>query len=129
ASNGWSTPGLRDQQAVQSVGATSKTPVTNIASPLSGAKVRRGEKVHYEGSAFDAEQEAITGGNLRWYDDKLSPQQIGTGQSFDLKIAASAPIGDHHIKLEATDAQGHVDSATVTITVQATLCPSTNNCS
>jgi len=129
ASNGWSTTGLSDQQAVESVSATSKTPVTNIASPLNGAKVRRRDSVHYEGSAFDAEQEAITGANLKWYDDKLSPQQIGTGQSFDLKMPQNAPLGDHHIKLEATDAQGHVNSITVTISVVATLCPSTSNCS
>jgi hypothetical protein len=128
ASNGWSSTGLSDPQAAQPVTATSKSPTTNIASPLDGAKVRRGENVHYEGSATDAEQEAITGANLKWYDDRLTPQLIGTGQSFDLRLALDSPLGDHHIKLEATDAQGNKYSTTVTITVGPSLCASTSKC-
>jgi hypothetical protein len=128
-SNGWASTPLSDPQAVQQVtGTTSQKPITNIASPLNGAKVRRGEFVHYEGSATDAEQEAITGANLKWYDDRLSPQQIGTGQSFDLRIAANSPLGDHHITLIATDTQGHTNSTTVTISIGPALCASTAKC-
>jgi hypothetical protein len=132
ASNGWTSTGLSGgtagAQPVTATSPTGRSPITNIASPLNGAKVRRGEFVHYEGSATDAEQEAITGANLKWYDDRLTPQLIGTGQSFDLRLAADSPLGDHHIKLEATDLQGHTYSTTVTITIGPALCPSTSKC-
>jgi hypothetical protein len=127
ASNGWTSTGLSEAHAA-AVSATSKAPTVNIAAPLNGTKYRRGETVHYEGSASDAEQSAITGAGLQWTDDKLSPPPIGTGQSFDLKIAANAPLGDHKITLTATDAQGHPASTSVTITVGPALCPSTSNC-
>jgi hypothetical protein len=128
ASNGWTSTGLTDAQAVATVSATSQSPTTNIASPLNGSKYRRGEQVHYEGSASDAEQSAITGDNLKWYDNRLTPSQIGTGQSFDLRLAADSPLGDHIIKLEATDAQGHKTFTTVTISIGPALCPSTSKC-
>jgi hypothetical protein len=132
ASNGWTSTGLSGgtagPQPVTATSPTGRSPITNIASPLNGAKVRRGEFVHYEGSATDAEQEAITGANLKWYDDRLTPQSIGTGQSFDLRLAADSPLGDHHIRLEATDLQGHPYSTTVTITIGPALCPSTSKC-
>jgi hypothetical protein len=128
ASNGWTSTGPDDAQAVEPVTATSQSPTTNVASPLNGGKYRRGEFVHYEGSATDAEQSAITGGGLKWYDSKPSTHQIGTGQSFDLKLAADAPLGEHVITLTATDAQGHTASTTVTITVGPALCPSTSKC-
>jgi hypothetical protein len=127
ASNGWTSTGLNETHAV-TVSATSKAPRVNIAAPLNGTKYRRGETVHYEGSATDAEQSAITGTGLQWTDDKMTPQQIGTGQSFDLKIAANAPLGDHKITLTATDTQGNPASAFVIITVGPALCPSTSNC-
>jgi hypothetical protein len=128
ASNGWTSTGLGDTDAAAGVGATSQSPTTNVASPLNGGKYRRGEFVHYEGTATDAEQSAITGNNLTWSDDKPSPHGIGSGQSFDLRLAPDAPLGDHHITLTATDAQGHSTSKTVTITVGPALCPSTSKC-
>jgi hypothetical protein len=128
ASNGWSSTGLTDPQATETVTGASMNPTVNIAAPLNGAKVRRGEFVHYEGSATDAFDGAITGAGLEWTDDKLTPQLIGTGQSFDLKIPDNAPLGDHVITLTATDGQNHKSSASVTITVNPALCPSTSKC-
>lgn len=128
ASNGWSSTGLTDPEATETVTGDAMDPTASIASPLNGAKFRRGEFVHYDGSAFDAFESAITGDGLKWFDDKPSSHQIGTGSSFDLKIAANAPLGDHLITLTATDGNGHSRSATVTITIGPALCPSTSNC-
>jgi hypothetical protein len=128
ASNGWTSTGLSDTDAAAGVVATSQFPTTNVASPLNGAKYRRGEFVHYEGTATDAEQSAITGINLTWSDDKPAPHGIGSGESFDLKLLPDAPLGDHRITLTATDTQGHATSKTVTITIGPALCPSTSKC-
>jgi hypothetical protein len=125
ASNGWASTGLSDQQAVAPVSAPARVPIVNIASPLNGAAYRRGQFVHYEGSATDAQDNAITGGSLKWYDGTT---QIGTGQSFDLRLTSTAALGNHTIKLEATDSQGNVRSATVTISVAPAVCASTANC-
>jgi hypothetical protein len=101
--------------------------VVNIAAPLNGAKFRRREVIHYEGSATDAEQEAIISG-LKWYFDG-SEITAGSGKtSFDQQLTATAPLGNHTIRLEATDAQGHAVSTTVTISIGPALCPSTSNC-
>jgi hypothetical protein len=128
ASNGWNWTGLSDSQATMTVTGTSKLPTVNIASPLNGSKVRRGEFVHYEGGASDASDGAITGAQLEWSDDKLSPSIIGTGTSFDLRLGPNSPLGDHHITLKATDASGNSATKTVTITIGPALCPSTSKC-
>jgi hypothetical protein len=128
ASNGWTSTGLNDPQATETVTGTAVNPTASIASPLNGAKFRRGEFVHYEGSAFDAFDSAITGSGLKWFDDKPSPHQIGEGASFDRKIANDAPLGDHKITLTATDGNGNSASVTVTISVLPAVCPSTFNC-
>jgi hypothetical protein len=128
ASNGWSWTGLGDPQATVQATGTSTDPTPNIASPLNGSNYRRGEFVHFEGSAFDAFNGAITGSNLAWTDDKPSLHGIGTGTSFDLRLAADAPLGPHHITLAATDNSSHTASTTVTINVGPALCPSTKNC-
>jgi hypothetical protein len=127
ASNGWKSTGVTGQNAAVPVSATSQSPVANIASPLSGVKFRRGEFIHYEGSASDAEQEAIVAG-LNWYFDGTLISASTGKTSFDQKIGATAPIGNHTIKLEATDSQGHVGSTTVMISIGPALCPSTSNC-
>ena len=92
------------------------------------SKYRRGEFVHFEGSATDAQENAITGPNLKWYDGNTL---IGTGQSFpDLKLTSTTALGNHTIKLEATDVahENKSGSATVTISVGPALCPSTSRC-
>jgi hypothetical protein len=126
ASNGWSTSSPSDPQAVQPVIATSQSPIVNIASPLS-SKYRRGEFIHYEGSASDGEQEAIVAG-LKWYFDGVQITDGDGKQSFDKQIAAGAPLGNHTIRLDATDAQNHTSSASVTISIGPALCPSTSKC-
>ncbi|OLB23643.1 MAG: hypothetical protein AUH17_06290 [Actinobacteria bacterium 13_2_20CM_68_14] len=129
ASNGWTSTGLNDAQAVQTVNsATPKTPIVNIASPLNGSKYRRGEFIHYEGSATDGEQESIVTG-LQWYFDgtPISPEGTGT-QSLDKKLAANTPLGNHTITLKATDNQTNVGSTSVTISIGPALCPSTSKC-
>jgi len=126
ASNGWSTSSPSDPQAVEPVTATSQSPIVNIASPLS-SKYRRGEFIHYEGSASDGEQEAIVAG-LKWYFDGVQITEGDGKQSFDKRIAAGASLGNHTIRLDATDAQNHTSSASVIISIGPALCPSTSKC-
>jgi hypothetical protein len=126
ASNGWASTGLTDSNVTAPVSAPARAPIVSIASPLNGAKYRRLEFVHYEGSATDAQENAITGDNLKWYDGNTP---IRTGQSFDLKLTSTAALGNHTIKLVATDVvHDKTDSATVTISVGPALCPSTSKC-
>jgi hypothetical protein len=126
ASNGWSTSSPSDTQAVQPVTATSQSPIVNIASPLN-SKYRRLEFIHYEGSASDGEQEAIVAG-LKWYFDGVQITDGDGKQSFDKQIPAGAPLGNHTIRLDATDAQNHTSSASVMISIGPALCPSTSKC-
>jgi hypothetical protein len=126
-SNGWTSTGLSDPQATEPVSAVSQSPIVNIAAPLNGSKYRRGEFINYEGSATDGEQEAIVGG-LKWYFDGVQITEGDGKQSFDKRLAANTPLGNHTIKLEATDNQGNVSSKTVTINIGPALCPSTSKC-
>lgn len=128
ASNGWNWTGLSDAQATTAATGTSTLPTVNVASPLNGGKYRRGEFLHLDGSASDASDGSITGAQLQWSDDRLTPTAIGTGQSTDFRLPATAPLGDHHITLTATDGSGHSSSRTVTITIGPALCPSTSKC-
>jgi hypothetical protein len=130
ASNGWTSTGLGDTQAVASVAGRSTAPTVNIASPLDGAKYRRGEFIHYDGSATDAFDSAIVAG-LKWYFDGTEISEGNGKMSFDKRLAADTPLGNHTIRLEATDSQGgsgHVASTTVTINIGPALCPSTSKC-
>jgi hypothetical protein len=127
ASNGWNWTGLTDPEATETATGTATDPTVNIASPLNGSKYRRGEFVHYEGSAFDAFNGAIITG-LKWYFDDTVIDEGTDKMSFDKKLAATAPLGNHTIKLVATDADGHVGSASVTIIIGPALCPSTSSC-
>ena len=137
ASNTWATTGLTDPEGSVSSGAAPQVPTVNIASPLNGSTVRRTEKIRYEGDAWDPEDGAIADQNcltstsgpcLRWYDNGNLIAD-GTGKpSFDLPVAANAPVGSHVIKLEATASDGTVRSAMVTITIRPKLCTTTAGC-
>jgi hypothetical protein len=136
ASNTWATTGLTDPDGSVSSGAAPQVPTVNIASPLNSSTVRRTETIRYEGDAWDPEDGAIADQNcaagqgpcLRWYDNG-NLIAAGTGKpSFDLAVAANAPVGSHVIKLEATASDGTVRSATVTITIRPKLCTTTAGC-
>jgi hypothetical protein len=137
ASNTWATTGLTDPDGSVSSGAAPQVPTVNIASPLNGSTVRRTETIRYEGDAWDPEDGAIADQNcttstsgpcLRWYDNGTLIS-AGTGKpSFDLAVAANAPVGSHVIKLEATASDGTVRFATVTITIRPKLCTTTAGC-
>ncbi|MEP6893099.1 MAG: hypothetical protein ABI927_04890, partial [Gaiellaceae bacterium] len=114
-SNGLYQSSLTDAEATKTFSSTEKDPAPAIAAPLKGANFGVGSKVAYNGSAFDAEEGALSGNSLKWYlDADLTP--IGTGKAFDLP---APPAGDHIVKLVATDSAGsastqvtiHVDGA------------------
>jgi hypothetical protein len=126
ASNGWTSTGLAAPNGSAAVdNPPSQSPTESILSPFNGAKYRVGDNIHFEGYATDAEDGAIVA-TLKWYDNNvLIPE--GTGQtSFDKP--APATTGNHTIKLEATDLDGHTTSTNVTISIKPKVCSSSQNC-
>jgi hypothetical protein len=112
-SNGLYQSSLTDANATQTFDSTDKPPAPAIAAPVNNANFGAGSKIAYNGSAYDAEEGALSGTSLTWY---LDNAQIGTGKVLDL-TAPSA--GNHIVKLVATDGAGsafkevtiHVDGA------------------
>jgi hypothetical protein len=91
---------------------TNQAPTATISSPSSGASFDAGEAVGFSGSASDPEDGALTGGALVWTSSRDG--QIGTGTSFS---KADLSVGNHTIRLIATDSDGAKDTASVSIAV------------
>ena len=70
------------------------------------------------GSAYDPEDGFISGEQLEWYIDD-DPELAGTGRS----IQANLSLGQHVIKLIATDSAGN--QGITEVTVEVTENPST----
>jgi hypothetical protein len=125
-SNGLYQSSLTDANATKTFDSTDKPPAPAIAAPVNNANFGAGSKIAYNGSAFDAEEGALSGASLKWYmDDNRDP--IGTGSAFDLPAPSA---GNHIVKLVATDSAGFAEK-TVTIHVDSdppllALSPGTN---
>jgi hypothetical protein len=128
ASNGWDSTGLTAAQGSADVSPPSQAPRVNIAAPYNGAKFRLGDNIHYEGYATDAEDGEIVD-SLRWFDNG-SPIPGSSGKtSFDLKVPSTAALGNHVIRLEASDANAeHTVFTSVTIQIKPRVCSSSSGC-
>ncbi len=99
--------------ATVSITVANEAPVATISQPADNASFGIGESIDFQGSATDAEDGALSGGDLVWTSN--IDGQIGTGGSFS---RADLSEGTHTITLTATDSQGKTGQATVTITVE-----------
>jgi PKD repeat protein len=105
------------------------TPAVTISEPIGGTEFLQGVEIGFTGSATDPEDGSLTATSLLW--NSSIDGTIGTGTSF---TTTALSLGDHVVTLTATDAQGQVGSATVSIriTTPAGLAPDaafTFNCS
>jgi hypothetical protein len=124
ASNSWTTTRLNDAQADAETGAPSQSPTVYISHPRHLDRFRRGETIHFQGGAFDAEDGEIVG-TLEWSDNTVAtPIATGT-KSFDYTVPNDAPTGDHIITLKATDSppDSHTSQTTITINIRPAACP------
>jgi chitinase len=68
--------------------------------------------IPFLGEATDPEDGALSGASMVWTDSIEG--EIGQGEQFD---AALLTLGDHVITLTATDADGNVGEATVSLVI------------
>ena len=86
-------------------------PVASIAAPTSNLVFLTTDSITFTGSAFDAQDGPLGGDSLVWTSN--IDGQIGSGNSFSASLSAES----HLITLIATDSQGELDAATVSVTV------------
>jgi hypothetical protein len=96
---------------------TNRAPVVTISAPADGAYFKDTDPITFRGSANDPEDGPIAGTSLRWLSDISG--QIGIGNP----VTTSLPLGDHVIRLNATDSQGAVGEAQITVHVVSNLPP------
>ncbi|MEO8334225.1 MAG: PKD domain-containing protein [bacterium] len=103
---------------VKQIAVGNQSPSATIASPSNNASFLQGVVVTLSGSATDPEDGVLSGASLAWRSSRDGV--IGVGVSVS---TASLSVGTHAISLLATDAQGAVDTATVTITIVTNQAP------
>ncbi len=86
-------------------------PVVTITSPDDGALINTPEAVNLIGSAVDEEDGELTGSSLRWSSDVDG--SLGTGENLVVELS----VGDHELRLVATDSDENTGFAAVNVTV------------
>ncbi len=86
----------------------------SITSPANNATYNRGQTIQFTASAVDPVDGTLSGNALSW--TSSIDGSIGLGASFSLN---SLSIGKHDITLTAKDSAGVIQTATVSIEVQA----------
>jgi hypothetical protein len=108
--------GLSSQAQVSiTVNATAGTPpVVTLSSPTHGATFQAGTAVQLTGSAKDSGGAVLTGASLTWSSSRDGA--LGTGGSLSV---GTLSVGQHVLRLTATDGQGRVGFAEVTVHITA----------
>jgi Big-like domain-containing protein len=109
------------------IGPAAGNPSATIDDPLSGSSFYGGSctstlNVSFRGHATDPTDGTLSGGQLAWYLDYGTAQQmrLGTGNSFTAPIPQSCNFQQTYtITLVATDSRGHQSTYTITITTGA----------
>ncbi|MEX1181980.1 MAG: Ig-like domain-containing protein, partial [Gemmatimonadota bacterium] len=99
--------------------AVNQAPVATVAEPAAGVTVTAGTAIEFSGSALDAEDGALGGAALVWTSDLDG--EIGTGTGF---TRGDLSEGTHAITLRATDSDGAVTAAGISVTITAAPPPS-----
>lgn len=89
-----------------------EAPVVTISTPDDGAELSSGLAIEFTGTVLDAADGTLTGESLTW----ASTLQglLGTGVSI---VRSDLSIGQHVVSLSATDSEGAIGIAEVTITI------------
>jgi hypothetical protein len=95
-------------------GPVGSAPQASILHPSDGEERVVDVAIPFIGGAMDAEDGALSGASMSWASDVDGP--IGQGEMFDAPLST---LGQHVITLTATDADGNVGEATITLTIVA----------
>lgn len=87
-----------------------RPPVATITAPADGAEFAAGVAISFQGGAVDPEDGALGPSALAWESSLDGP--IGTGAGFSRDDLS---IGSHQIRLIATDSEGAVDTARISL--------------
>lgn len=87
-------------------------PTVGITAPADSSSFNQGSFITFSGSGVDVEDGNLTGSSLVW--TSSIDGQIGTGNSFTIKDLS---IGNHAIRLTATDSASTADTDSISITV------------
>ncbi|MDT8437224.1 MAG: PKD domain-containing protein, partial [Gemmatimonadota bacterium] len=87
-----------------------RPPSATISAPADGARFTLGRSVTFSGTASDPEDGLLTATALQW--ESSLDGSIGTGLAFS---RSDLSLGTHVIRLVATDSEGAVDTASITI--------------
>jgi hypothetical protein len=96
----------------------SPLPIVRITSPADEGVFEQGTMIVFEGAAVDAAGVPLTGPALFW--ESRVTGELGTGVTFS---RSDLPVGGHVVTLRATDVEGRVGTASVTIHVVASPDP------
>ena len=94
------------------------SPVVTIVAPANGDTFAQGASVQFSATAIDAEDGAIANADIAWSTDVEGPLGVGGTVQNALVVA-----GAHVVTCTATDSQGNVGSASITITVAPNQAP------
>ncbi len=95
-------------------GEGAQAPVVAILHPSDGERRAANLAIPWRGDGDDPQQGLLAGASLVWT-SSLSAQPFGTGAGF---FDAPLPVGENVVTLTATDADGNVGSASITIIIE-----------
>lgn len=111
--------GNEDTDAISVSVEPNDPPSATIGSPSDGATFGQGAPVELRGSAADPQEGDLTGEALGWWSNLEGG--LGTGEEV---TRDDLSVGEHEIRLVATDPQGLADTALVEIRVEENGQPS-----
>ena len=91
---------------------TANPPVVTITNPGDGSVFEKWDEIAFAGSAVDDEDGVLTGASLVWRSSLDGA--IGTGGSF---AYSDLSVGDHAIRLSATDSDQATGADTISVTI------------
>jgi hypothetical protein len=110
SSNG--STGSETAATTEESGPVGTPPTAQINHPEDAEERVVGVPIPFIGEATDPEDGALSGASMIWTDSIEG--EIGQGEQFD---AALLTLGDHVITLTATDADGNVGEATISLVI------------
>ncbi|MEY2440656.1 MAG: hypothetical protein QOJ46_82, partial [bacterium] len=95
-----------------------RPPLVSLTSPTNDRSFQQGANIHFAASVFDPQDTDVPASAIVWRSDGV---EIGRGAAID---RSNLPVGDHVIRVTATDGEGLSTSAQITIHVLRLAGPS-----